>query len=70
MNQKIEFEMTLFDNEKNRSKTSWGCALDIMMDDMDNHLPQEWFDYFNDEAGSVVPWGTKYKITIESTEPS
>ena len=69
MNQKIEFEMTLFDNEKNRSKTAWGGAFEIMFDDMDNIIPEAWRDYFNAEAGDDVPWGTKYKITIEAIEP-
>jgi hypothetical protein len=69
MNQKIEFEMTLFDNEKNRSKTAWGGAFEIMFDDIDNIVPESWRDYFNAEAGDDVPWGAKYKITIESIEP-
>ena len=70
MNQKIEFEMTLFDNKKNHKKTNWGCAFDIMMDDVDNPLPKKWYEYFNGEAGDGVPWGTKFKVTIESIEPN
>ena len=65
MSKRIEWVMELFDNPKNRRKADCLCALDIMFDDIDNPLPEEFIEYFNNEAGLVVPWGTKFKITIE-----
>lgn len=62
---KTEFEMTLFDNPKNRAKTNALCSLDIMFDDIDNPLPESWYEFWNSEAGLNMPWGTKIKITLE-----
>jgi hypothetical protein len=60
----MSFEVTLFDNQKNREKSQYMGALEIMLDDSDNPVPEE-FLALNDDAGIAVPWGTKYKITIE-----
>lgn len=60
-----EFEMTLVDNPKNREKSSALCSLDIMFDDEANPLPEEWYSFWNAEAGDDMPWGTKIRITLE-----
>jgi hypothetical protein len=62
---KIEFEMILRGTPSNTYKVNWLTALEIMFDDEDNELPSEWYEYFNNEAGTVVPWGSKFKVTIE-----
>lgn len=64
---KVEFEMQLYDNAKNRAKTQWASAIDIMFDDMDNNLPDSWL-ILNGEAGIDIPWGSKFKFTIEVME--
>lgn len=65
---KTEFEMTLFDNPKNREKAHCLASLDIMFDDADNPLPESWYELWNSEAGVDMPWGTKVKITLEVIE--
>lgn len=62
---KTEFEMTLFDNPKNREKCGVLSSLEIMFDDIDNPLPESWYTFWNSEAGLNMPWGTKIKITLE-----
>ena len=64
---KTEFEMILYDNQKNRDKTPYMNTIDILFDDMDNELPEIW-DTLNGEAGIDIPWGSKFKITIEVME--
>lgn len=64
---KVEFEMQLYDNAKNRAKTQWANVIDIMFDDMDNNLPDSWL-ILNGEAGIDIPWGSKFKFTIEVME--
>lgn len=61
---KVEFEMRLYDNTKNRVKANFMNVIDIMFDDMDNVLPDSWFA-LNGEAGIDIPWGSKFKFTIE-----
>jgi hypothetical protein len=61
----MSFEVTLFDNRKNREKSNYMGALEIMLDDSDNPVPEE-FLALNDDAGIAVPWGAKYKITVEA----
>lgn len=60
---RTKFEMTYFDNEKNRSKTKFLSPLEIMFDDEDNKLPEEWYNYWTNENG--IKLGTKIRITLE-----
>lgn len=60
---KTKFEMTYFDNEKNRSKTKFLSPLEIMFDDEDNKLPEEWYSYWTNENGIKV--GIKIRVTLE-----
>jgi hypothetical protein len=62
------FEMSLNDTPGNREKSKLMGALEIMFDDSDNELPKDWNEKFNGDAGTDVPWGTKFKITIERVE--
>jgi hypothetical protein len=64
---KTEFELTLNETADNIRKTNCMMALDIMFDDKHPNckLPDEWYSFWNNEAGSVMPWGTKVKITLE-----
>jgi hypothetical protein len=62
---KTQFDMVLFDNGKNRAKSDALCSLDIMFDDSDNPLPDEWYSFWNSDAGIGMPWGTKVRITLE-----
>ena len=64
---KTEFEMTLYDTPSNRVKSECLCSLDIMFDDIDNPLPEEWYSFWNSDVGVGMPWGTKVKITLEVT---
>lgn len=61
---KTEFTLTLYENPKNKEKSSVMGALEIMFDDEDNALPSA-FLTLNGDAGTDVPWGIQYKITIE-----
>lgn len=55
---KTEFEMTLFDNPKNREKATVLSPLEIIFDDSDNP-----------EIPNIdVPWGAKIKVSIEVIE--
>ena len=60
---KAEFELTLYDNEKNIEKFNTMSKLEIMFDDEDNPLPPEYF-FFSD----YIPWGSKMKVTFELVE--
>ena len=62
---KFSFDMTFFDNPKNREKSEYMSPFDIMMDDIDNPLPQDWFETIAGDAGVDLPWGSKVKITVE-----
>ena len=62
---KTQFEMTLFDNEDNRRKAECMGTLEIMLDDLDNPLPDAWYEVFNSEAGQGVNWGDKVRVTLE-----
>jgi hypothetical protein len=60
---KTTFDMTLFDDEKNRKKLTMLNTLETMFDDERNILPSEYF-YFSDN----LPLGTKVRITFEVIE--
>lgn len=57
---KTQFDLTLFDNEKNRRKSTCMCPLEIMFDDEDNKLPDDYY-WFAEE----IPLGTKIRVTLE-----
>ena len=59
---KTEFLLTLYDNEKNRDKVRYFHRIEIMFDDEDNPLPDEWFSFWSDS----IPWGSTIKITLET----
>lgn len=63
---KTEIELTLFKNDKNISKKEVLSAFEILMDDEDNPLPEEWFSFWNGNAGLDIPWNSKVNVTIES----
>lgn len=65
MSKRIEWVSELKDTPKNREKSSVMGALEIMLDDEDNPLPEEFMSFYNGEAGVDIPWGSKVKITIE-----
>ena len=60
---KITFDMTLFDDEKNRKKLTILNKLETMFDDERNILPPEYL-YFSDD----LPMGSKVRITFEVIE--
>ena len=62
---KTEIKLTLLDNEKNKIKSRYMTAFEIMLDDENNALPQSWFNFWNADAGIDIPWGTKIKLTLE-----
>ena len=57
---KITFDMTLFDDEKNRKKLTCLNKLETLFDDERNILPEEYL-YFSDD----LPMGSKVRITFE-----
>ena len=61
---KITFDMTLFDDEKNRKKLTSLNKLETLFDDERNILPEEYF-YFSDD----LPMGSTVRITFEVIEP-
>lgn len=67
---KTEFTLTLNETADNIRKTNCMMALDIMFDDKADNckLPEEWYTFWNSEAGQSMPWGTKVKITLEVIE--
>lgn len=62
---KTEFEMCLFKTPHNEYKSDALSAFELMWDDEDNLLPDEWFDFWNGNAGTDVPWGTRVRVTLE-----
>lgn len=59
---KTEFPLTLHDNDKNRDKSPYLQRIEIMFDDENNPLPDEWFSFWSDN----IPWGSTIKITLET----
>lgn len=57
---KTEFELTLFDNTKNRKKLECMNTLEVIFDDEDNKLPEDYY-WFADE----LPLGAKIRVTFE-----
>ena len=57
---KITFDMTLFDDEKNRKKLTSLNKLETLFDDERNILPEEYF-YFSDD----LPMGSTVRVTFE-----
>ena len=60
---KTEFELTLFDNKKNRKKLGCMNTLEVLFDDEDNKLPEDYYWFAED-----IPLGTKIKVTLEVVE--
>ena len=60
---KITFDMTLFDDEKNRKKLTCLNKLETLFDDERNILPEEYF-YFSDG----LPMGSTVRVTFEVIE--
>lgn len=57
---KTQFDLTFFDNEKNIRKSKCMSPLEIMFDDEDNKLPEDYY-WFADE----LPLGAKIRVTLE-----
>lgn len=64
---KTEFVMQLYENEKNKHKATCMGVIDIMFDDMDNEVPDVW-NTLNGDPGIDIPWGSRFKFTIEVLE--
>ena len=63
MIEKVEFKMTLFDDESVKKKLDFMDKMEAMFDDSRNEEPNEYYDMINN-----LPFGATIKITIEVIE--
>ena len=60
MIEKVEFKMTLFDDESVKKKLDFMDKMEAMFDDSRNEEPNEYYDMINN-----LPFGATIKITVE-----
>lgn len=58
---KTEMLLVLHENDKNKKKAEVLQRIEILFDDEENKLPDEWFSFWSDD----IPWNSKVKITLE-----
>lgn len=56
----VELKLYLKDTEENRKKEKLLSKLEILFDDVDNVLPEEYFNFIKN-----MKWNTNYKIIFE-----
>ena len=60
---KVQFEMTLFDDESVRKKLEVMTKMEVMFDDERNSEPDEYYELI-----TGIPLGSKLRITLEVVE--
>ena len=59
-----DFTATLYDNEKNRKKLEIMHPLEVLLDDSDVAIPDEWYYFVSD-----LPLGTTIRFRVEVVKP-